>query len=206
MKKSEIKAVFARDLSVASEAARALYQRARREIVSARKRNRTEVRVHATSHLGVAEAVALLTHPRNGFRAFMKIDPRRGGENAGRPIIVIEGLGRAVDTASHKARKTAQLSALKRALADAPSVVQDEFRRCQASIMEACAEHNHALPNGFELILYPTDREVLTETQILLLQELLRLGGWTIALYAPLAWRSKTRPRPIGLMLRHFTE
>ncbi len=204
MKKSEIEAVFARDLGAASEVVRALYQQARREIASARKRKRTEARVHARSHDGVAGAVALLTHPRNGFRAFMKVDPRRGGENAGRPIIVIEGIARTTRAAPREAR--AAHGALKRLLRTAPKIVRDEFRRCQAAIKEACANHNHALPDGFELILYPADRETLTETQIFLLQELLRLGGWKIILYAPLTWRSKTKPRPIGLMFRHFTD
>lgn len=79
---------FSRQLFLTSEQGRSFYRFCRRQICRARKRRRSEARIWAHSRAEAMEALVLLTHPWNGFRAFEEQAPLYG--DAGRPCIVVD--------------------------------------------------------------------------------------------------------------------
>ncbi len=88
--------------------------------------------------------------------------------------------------------------------AAAPKCVQDEYLRCETLINKSLDERPpKKLLQGFEKALYAPDSGSLTEAQIVQLQELLHIQGWDVIQNAPLDWRGKKGPRPIGLLFRY---
>lgn len=81
-----------------------------------------------------------------------------------------------------------------------PKLVQDEYARCITKIKKFI----HKSPSrGFEKILYAPGKGSLTDAQIIQLQELLCFQGLNVVQTAPLDWRDKKGPRPIGLQFRY---
>lgn len=86
MSKPEIEAVFKRDLNDAPEYVRSFYHYCRRKIATARWRKKQTVHIYGHTYAQVVGTTNLLTHARNGFKAYAKVEPTHGG----RPYVAID--------------------------------------------------------------------------------------------------------------------
>ena len=71
MNKSEIKAVFTRDLNNTTTKGQAFYHHCRRQMQLARRRKEDIIHVYTDSYKEAYEASMLLTHARNRFLAYV---------------------------------------------------------------------------------------------------------------------------------------